>query len=201
MCAITFLPGSIQKLGSTSSMNVAMSPSGSLTLDLALGTFVAFFFWWYSNWKKSSLSLIPLLTKVNYYASFISASLLFLSFTLSDILFLRCQTLFFQYHFPLYLSFWRVYLYIDTNGTIFSFLFSSPLSFAFHVPPCLLYSAALPYSTPLYSALLFSTPLCSTLLNSTLHHFSSLYSALLCSTLLFFALLYCQAVDTPEVVS
>jgi hypothetical protein len=29
--------GSIQKLGTTSSMNVAMSPSGSLTLDLALG--------------------------------------------------------------------------------------------------------------------------------------------------------------------
>jgi hypothetical protein len=31
------LAGSIQKLGTTSSMNVAMSPSGSLTLDLALG--------------------------------------------------------------------------------------------------------------------------------------------------------------------
>lgn len=31
------LTGSIQKLGTTSSMNVAMSPSGSLTLDLALG--------------------------------------------------------------------------------------------------------------------------------------------------------------------
>ena len=95
---------------------------------------------------------------------------------------LLCQTFssyvvrrnFFRYHFPLYLSFWRVYLYIDTNGTIFSFLFSSPLSFAFHVPRCLLYSAAPPYSTPLYSALLFST----------LHHFSSLYSALLCSTFL-----------------
>jgi hypothetical protein len=31
------IAGSIQKLGTTSSMNVAMSPSGSLTLDLALG--------------------------------------------------------------------------------------------------------------------------------------------------------------------
>ena len=101
MFAITFLPGSIQKLGSTSSMNVAMSPSGSLTLDLALGTFVALVFWWYSNWKKRSLSLIPLLTTVNYYASFISASLLFLSFTLSDILFLRCQTLFFSISFSI----------------------------------------------------------------------------------------------------
>ena len=102
---------------------------------------------------------------------------------------LLCQTFssyvvrhyFFQYHFPLYLSFWRVYLYIDTNGTIFSFLFSSPLSFTFHVPPCLLYSAALPYSTPLcstllYFALLYSTPLFITLLSSALIYFSSLCS-------------------------
>lgn len=39
------LPGSIQKLGTTSSMNVAMSPSGSLTLDLALGTYGTVPYW------------------------------------------------------------------------------------------------------------------------------------------------------------
>ena len=200
MCAITFLPGSIQKLGSTSSMNVAMSPSGSLTLDLALGTFVALFFWWYSNWKKRSLSylywlqwtIMPPLSPHLYY----SYRLLCQTFSSYVV-----RHYFFRYHFPSYLSFWWVYLYVDTNGTIFSFLFSSPLSFTFHVPPCLLYSGALPYSTPLYSALLFSTPLCSTLLYSTLLYTTFHHSTLLCSALLFFALLYCQAVDTPEVVS
>ena len=205
MCAITFLPGSIQKLGSTSSMNVAMSPSGSLTLDLALGTFVALVFWWYSNWKKRSLSLIPLLTTVNYYASFISASLLFLSFTLSDILFLRCQTLFFFdiifhyiYHFGEYTC---ISILTERFSLFFSFLFSILLYFSRTSLSALLRCYTLLYSTLLYSALLFSTSLCSTLLYSTLLYSTPLFIALLCSTLLLFALLYCQAVDTPEVVS